>query len=148
MDAFYICFHVLRSMERGAIPFWTDFEDALSNMQIWGGGLELVVWLGLVLQLSLIATCALFFMRCRLAVYLAMVQIPFRIFFIVPSISTILLLPMLASSISNWVWIGLMLTSEAAKGWCLLWLWRKRGHRCRALALFPDFERLPQHRKK
>ncbi|MCO6692448.1 hypothetical protein KMZ27_25995 [Pseudomonas shirazica] len=70
MDAFYICLYVFRSTERVAIPFWTDFKDALSNMQIWGGGLELIVWLGLILQLSLIATCGLLLMRCRLAVYL------------------------------------------------------------------------------
>lgn len=127
MDAFYLCLYVLRSMARGAIPFWTDFNDGLHNMHNWGGGLEFIVWLGLALQLSLIVTCVLFLLRCRVAVYLAMVQIPFRIFFFVPSISTMLVWPMLVSNMGHSVWLGLMLLSEGGKSWCLWWLWRCDG---------------------
>jgi len=128
MDAFYICLYVVRSASRGTVPFWTDFNEALVSMQNWGGGLEPLIWLGLILQLSLFATCVLFCLRCRVAVYLAIVQMPLRIFFIIPSISTILLWPMLVSSISNSVWLGLMLLSEGGKGWSLWWL-QRRGKR-------------------
>ena len=130
MDAFYICLYVVRSAYRGAVPFWTDFNDAMVSMQNWGGGLELLVWLSLILQLSLFATCVLFFLCCRVAIYLALVQTPFRVFFVVPSASTILLWPMLVSGISNSVWLGLMLLSEGCKGWSLWWLQRSLNCCC------------------
>jgi len=61
MDAFYICFVLFSSLRRGAIPLWTDLDDALTNMRNWGGGLEVMIWLGLAIQLSVVVSCVLFY---------------------------------------------------------------------------------------
>ncbi|MNI98803.1 hypothetical protein D3C73_1577210 [compost metagenome] len=70
------------------------------------------------------------FFRCKkIVVFLALVQMPFRFFFIVPSVSVVLLLPMVVAGINNWIWVGLLLASEAFKGWSIWWLWRNSGAR-------------------
>ena len=125
MDAFYIGFVVLSSLSRGVIPFIGDFNSALENMERWGGGLEFMLWMGLVTQLSVLVSGVLFCWGRSSAVYLAVVQIPFRILFVIPSISLILLL----SDTSTWVWLGFIVFSEGVKGYSLWWLWRKRGVR-------------------
>jgi len=124
MDAFYICFVLFSSLRRGAIPFWTDLNEALTNMRNWGGGLEVMIWLGLAVQLSVVVSCVLFYRGGRSAIYFAAVQIPFRALFIVPSVSILLMVPTLIAGLSNWVWACLLVASELAKALSLWWLRR------------------------
>ncbi|MFK3773874.1 hypothetical protein [Pseudomonas sp. NPDC089406] len=122
MDAFYIFFVIFSSLKRGVAPFFSDFTAALANMDQWGGGLEFIVWMGLVTQLSLVASSVLLCLGSACAVYVAGIQTPFRILFIVPSFSLILLLP----DTSTAVWLSLIVASEVAKVWSLWWLWKNR----------------------
>jgi len=128
MDAFYIILYILRNIARGAIPFLSDLNSGLDVVRSWGGS-GIVIWVGLFLQFSVIVTCV-GFLRCKkFVVFLALVQMPFRFFFIVPSVSVVLLLPMVVAGINNWIWDGLLLASEAFKGWSIWWLWRNSGAR-------------------
>jgi len=128
MDAFYIILYILRNIARGAIPFLSDLNSGLEVVRSWGGS-GIVIWVGLFLQFSVIVTCV-GFLRCKkFVVFLALVQMPFRFFFIVPSVSVVLLLPMVVAGINNWIWVGLLLASEAFKGWSIWWLWRNSGAR-------------------
>lgn len=124
MDAFYIFLYSLRSAARGGVPFWSDFESGLDVVRSWGGP-EVLIWAGLVLQGSVAVSCIGFYARKKWVVYLAMMQLPFRYFFIVPSISAILVLPMITAEVNNWLWGGLLFSSEAIKGWSLWWLRRQ-----------------------
>lgn len=122
MDAFYVSFVVFSSLNRGVTPFVSDLNSALANMEQWGGGLEFLIWMGLMVQISLIASSLLLCLGRVSGLYLAGVQIPFRIFFIIPSFSLILLLP----DTSTWIWLTITVASEGAKAWSLWWLWRRR----------------------
>ena len=124
MDAFYICLYSLRSAAHGRLPFWSDFKSGLEVMRSWDGP-ELLIWAGLVLQGSVALSCMGFYARRKWALYLAMMQVPFRYFFIVPSVSAILVLPMITVEVNNWIWGGLLFSSEVAKGWSLWWLRRQ-----------------------
>lgn len=128
MDAFYIILYILRNIARGAIPFLSDLNSGLEVVRSWGGS-GIVTWVGLFLQFSVIVTCVGFFRCKKFVVFLALVQMPFRFFFIVPSVSVVLLLPMVVAGINNWIWVGLLLASEAFKGWSIWWLWRNSGAR-------------------
>jgi len=128
MDAFYIILYILRNIARGAIPFLSDLNSGLDVVRSWGGS-GIVIWVGLFLQFSVIVTCVGFFRCKKFVVFLALVQMPFRFFFIVPSVSVVLLLPMVVAGINNWIWVGLLLASEAFKGWSIWWLWRNSGAR-------------------
>ena len=123
MDAFYIFFVVVSSLNRGVTPFVSDLNSALANMEQWGGGLEVMVWMGLIVQVSLVVSSILLCMGRRSGRYLAFVQFPFRILFIVPSFSLFLLLP----DTSTWVWLSLFAASEGAKILSLWWFWRRPG---------------------
>ncbi|NIF25433.1 hypothetical protein F3J44_03450 [Pantoea sp. Tr-811] len=123
MDAFYICFVVFSALGRGVTPFLSDFESALANMEQWGGGLEFMVWMGLVTQASLVASSLMLCLGRVSGIYLAFIQIPFRVFFVIPSFMLILLLP----DTNTWIWLSLVAASEGAKAWSLWWLWRHRS---------------------
>lgn len=123
MDAFYVCFVVVASLRRGVIPFLSDVDAALTTMGDWGGGLEVLIWMGVFVQLSVVASGILLYQGRTSGVYLAAAQMPFRILFVVPSVSVILLLP----GISTWLWLSLLVASEGVKGWSLWWLWRSRN---------------------
>lgn len=122
MDAFYICFVVFASLRRGAIPFLTDFNTALTNVRNWGEGLEALIWIGAVAQISVLASCVLFYMGRTAGIYLAVAQIPLRVLFVIPSVSVVLLF----SEVSTWFWMSLVLASEGVKIWSLWWLWNGR----------------------
>jgi len=120
MDAFYVGFVVVAGLNRGVTPFFSDFDSALSNMERCGGGLEILVWIGLIAQLSIAVSSVLLCWGRRAGVYLAFAQLPFRLFFVIPSLSLILLLP----DISAWLWLCVLAACEGTKGWSLWWLWR------------------------
>ena len=122
MDAFYICFVVFSALGRGVTPFVGDLESALANMEQWGGGLEFMIWMGLITQISVAASSILLCLARASGVYLAVIQMPFRVLFIIPSFALILLLP----DINNWIWWSLVAASEGVKAWSLWWLWKKR----------------------
>lgn len=85
--------------------------------------------MGLIAHFSVIVTCVLFAAGWRVGYYLAMVQIPFRVLFLIPSISTLLILPKLIADLVPW--LMLVVGSEMVKGWSLWWLFQdedsKRG---------------------
>lgn len=124
MDAFYICLYCLRSAARGDVPFWSDFQSGLEVIRSWGGP-EVLIWAGLVLQGSVVVSCIGLYAGEKWAVYLAMLQIPFRYFYIVPSVSIVLVLPMIIAEINNWIWVAGLLSSELVKGLSLWWLRRQ-----------------------
>jgi len=124
MDAFYIFLYTLRSAARGGVPFWSDFKSGLDIMRSWEGP-EVLIWAGLIVQVSVAVSCIGFYMGRKWAVYLAMIQLPLRYFFIVPSIPVILVLPMITDQVNNWIWGVLLVSSEVMKGWSLWWMRRK-----------------------
>ncbi|WP_256215533.1 hypothetical protein [Pseudomonas sp. NBRC 111131] len=123
MDAFYIALYCVRSIARGAVPFWSDVNSGLEVVRNWGGS-DALIWVGLFLQVSILVTCIGFFKYQRLVVFLAAAQIPLRIFFVVPSISVVLLVPMVMAEINSWLWLGGLLASEVIKGWSIWWFCR------------------------
>ena len=56
---FTFFFVVFSALDRGRIPFISDFKSALANMENWGGGLEFLLWMGLAVQTSLVVSSIL-----------------------------------------------------------------------------------------
>ncbi|MGE8168772.1 hypothetical protein ACQKO7_11295 [Pseudomonas putida] len=122
LDIIYVLILVAGSVSRGMVPFLSDFNAALENVRRWGGDFEFFVWVGGALQISVLATGILLCCGKKLGIYLALAQIPFRLFFLIPSVSVILLLP----TINPWLWAGLLIASELAKAYSLWWYWKGR----------------------
>lgn len=122
MDALYVCFIIGHSLIAGEIPLWSNINNALDNIRRWGGDLEYLIWVGLLIQLSVIASCILFYCNVRAALYISTAQLPFRLFFGIPSLP-LYLLPNPSMSYA-WAPIMLLIASEVIKGWSIGWLYK------------------------
>lgn len=129
MDGFYILHYLQGSLRRGDVPYLTDIGN-ITMLEYSHSEFAMVMgMMGLIAHFSVIVTCVLFAAGWRVGYYLAMVQIPFRVLFLIPSISTLLILPKLIADLVPW--LMLVVGSEMVKGWSLWWLFQdedsKRG---------------------
>lgn len=118
LDALYIVWYSIKSVQGGRIPYLADLESTLGLLHDQGGVNLALATMSWLLQLSILVSCVLFLCCYRPARYLGFAQIPFRLLFVVPSVSLLL---MVAPYLSGYylVLILLVLTSEALKSWSL-----------------------------
>ncbi|MEN5201596.1 hypothetical protein ABE525_20425 [Pseudomonas wadenswilerensis] len=74
------------------------------------------------LHLSIIVSCLLLLAGRKSGVYLGWLQIPFRLMFMVPSISILLVWAKLSPAYSLWLMLVLVIASEVVKAGSLWWL--------------------------
>lgn len=129
MDAMFILIYVQGSLRRGNVPYLTDVRNMMGLAKNHSEFAEVVATISLVSHTSIIITCVLFFLGWRIVYYLAFAQIPFRLLFLMPSFSTILLWPRVIPDLLPSVLLILIVGSEIVKGWSLWWLCRVKGHR-------------------
>ena len=119
-DAFYVAWYCINSWLGERIPYISDFSSSAMLLEQQGGvnfALALASWL---LQLSVILSCLMFLLRARNVKYLAYAQIPFRLFFLIPSVSIILVIAKLLPSYGLTI-LTFIIASEILKAWTL---WR------------------------
>ncbi|CDF83528.1 hypothetical protein ACA097_02040 [Pseudomonas sp. QL9] len=116
LDLFQVAWYSLHSWNAGRTPFWSDLSGVLALNDQLGTGLASVGLLAWVLQCSIVISAVLFLFAHPLNRVLGIAQIPLRLFFLSPSVS--LLLP-LAGHAPGVVMAGLVVVSEALKGWSL-----------------------------
>jgi hypothetical protein len=120
LDGFYIVWYCVNSWTGGRSPYLTDFNATLSLLEQQGGINAATAVTSWLVQLSIIFSCLLFLCRAQLAKYLAYIQIPFRLFFLLPSVSALLLAAQFLPGFSL-LFLVLIILSELLKGWSL---WR------------------------
>ncbi len=118
MDAFHLTRYSLKAWQAGNIPYLTDLMNTLALSSELGLPSLMMAAASWGLQFSIILTAILFLCSYRPARYLGLAQIPFRLLFIYPSITPILMAG------SYWAQnplplVLLLLASEALKGWTL-----------------------------
>lgn len=123
-DAIYIARYLVFSVIAGKIPYIDDFNrgiELLADHGMYARILSILVW---GVELSIVLSCILFLGRWRAARVVAWVQMPFRLIFVIPSVSILFI----GLDIKERYGIGLMLLllllSECLKGWTL-WTTRK-----------------------
>lgn len=90
-DALYICFYTYKSIEGSRVPFFSDASDMVSLATNYGYPAAIYSLLSFSLYLSIIFSALLLILNAKKARTLCYIQVPFRIFFIVPSFSIIIL---------------------------------------------------------
>jgi hypothetical protein len=120
LDAFYIAWYCINSWKGGRMPYLSDLTSSLVLLEQQGGANLATVLGSWLLQLSIIPSCLMFLLRARAAKHLAYMQIPFRLFFLIPSVSVLLLTAQLLPSLGL-ILLVLIIASEALKAWSL---WR------------------------
>jgi hypothetical protein len=120
LDAFYIAWYCINSWMGERVPYLSDFSSSITLFEQQGGSNAATALLSWLLQLSIILSCLMFVLRARGVKYLAYVQIPFRLFFLIPSVSILLLVAQLLPGFGL-ILLVLIIASEALKAWSL---WR------------------------
>lgn len=118
LDVFYVVWYSVMGWQAGRIPYVTDLSNTIAlSPQLDGPNLAIAV-MSWALQFSIILSGVLFLCRYRPARYLGFVQIPFRLLFVYPSVSLILVAGNYWSDHQIALAV-LVLASEALKGWTL-----------------------------
>jgi hypothetical protein len=120
MDALAILWYCLNAMKKGNTPYVSDFISTQELLISYGPEAMYLVVISWGFQLSLFASCVMFLCRNRLARYIGYIQIPIRLFLLLPSIALISVLSSFIP-VHAGIFIALMVVSEALKAWSL---WR------------------------
>lgn len=125
MDALYLIRYAVASAKEGRIPYLTDLESALwvlsdhSVVQLYMFGLAML------LQVSIVMSCLLFFLGREQVKWVTYLQTPLRLAFIVPSFSLLMVGAQLVPNDNLVLIAALVVVSEAVKVWSV-WRWSKR----------------------
>lgn len=119
LDLFQLAWYGLHSWRAGRTPYLSDLFDLQALGEQVGAPLLSVGLVAWSLQLSIAMTAVGFLLAYRPTRYLGMAQIPLRLFFILPSLSPLLLL---AGHLPGLLMLALTIGSEMFKAWNL---WRR-----------------------
>ena len=90
LDLLYVVWFILGSIDKGRIPYITDAILMVDVVKHVGGWLpSFAALMSFALQLSIIVTAFLLLVGSQRAKLICFIQLPFRLLFIVPSISVI-----------------------------------------------------------
>ncbi|CAD5106615.1 hypothetical protein PSEWESI4_00880 [Pseudomonas carbonaria] len=118
LDALHILWYCTSSWLHGRTPYIQDLISTHELLLRHGSFSSAVIVASWLLQLSLIMSCLMFLLDVRYAKYLGYAQIPFRLFFLVPSISLILVAAHFVPG-HNLIFLALVAISETVKIWSL-----------------------------
>lgn len=116
LDIFYVLWYSLSSWKEGRVPYLADlssvmgFGDQLGSFLV---GMGLLSW---GLQISIVLSGVLFVCGYRPARYLGFAQIPFRVLFLYPSVSLLLVV---AGYLPSLLMVAFVVGSEVLKAWSL-----------------------------
>jgi len=119
-DFLHITIYSVNSYRLGKIPYATDFISTVENISSHGGvvagGMVVFSWL---LELSILVSLVMFLLMKNKVKVLCYVQTPFRLIFLVPSLSIMFPLFNLFGGLNTIVVIVMVILSEAAKVYSL-----------------------------
>lgn len=122
MDAAQILLYVIAALRSGRTPYLDDVRGSLAVLDSYGGSATLLLMPMWALQASLFASCALLLWRSRYGRYLAYLQVPLRLWLLLPSLPFVLLLvrdPRISPTTQLVLAGGLLLLIESIKLWTL-----------------------------
>ena len=115
-DFLHIAVYSISSLRLGNIPYATDFVSTVGNVSSHGGvvsgGMVVFSWL---LELSILVSLVMFLLMKNKVKVLCYVQTPFRLIFLVPSLSIMFSVFNLFGGLNTIVVIVMVILSEAAK---------------------------------
>lgn len=119
-DFLHIAIYSINSYRLGNVPYITDIISTMENIHSHGGavtgGVFILSW---ILQLSIIVSLAMLLMMRGKVKILCYFQTPFRLLFLVPSVSIIVPFLSLFEEISTIIVITTIIFSEALKVYSL-----------------------------
>lgn len=125
LDAVFLIWYAFGSFQSGKIPYYTDLLSTIDILSVHGGSLATVMasmsWL---LQASIIVSMVMLLTGNLKVKILCYIQIPFRLIFIVPSVSLILIAASYMDGLGTIFILILLAVSETLKAYTL---WKFKG---------------------
>lgn len=125
LDAFFIVYYCQGAIRRGGVPYLSDAQDMIYMAQDHGGVSYALALLGMAVHMSILVSCVLLLLERQMGIYFALIQTPFRLVFLIPSISVLLLYAQLVPDYNRWLVTLLIVVSEILKGWSMWWVSRQ-----------------------
>ena len=125
MDAIYLIWYSSNSFLNNRIPYLSDVISA-SDVLREHSDVQIVMFMGaLVLQASIFASCAMFFLQKKSVRWLVFFQTPLRLVLVIPSVSLLLIGARVLPQYNVLAMAGLIGASEILKVWSV-WRWSKK----------------------
>lgn len=116
LDIFYVLWYSLSSWKEGRVPYLADLSNVIGLGDQLGSFLVGIALLSWGLQISIVLSGVLFVCGYRPARYLGFAQIPFRVLFLYPSVSLLLVV---AGYLPSLLMVAFVVGSEVLKAWSL-----------------------------
>ena len=126
MDAIFLARYAVTSAMEGRVPYLSDVESALWLLREHSVVQLYLFGLAMLLQVSIVISCLLFFFSRKSVKWVVCVQTPMRLAFIVPSVSLLLVGAQFVPNYNPVVMAVFVVISEALKVWSV-WRWSKTG---------------------
>lgn len=126
MDAIFLARYAVTSALGGRVPYLSDVESALWLLREHSVVQLYLFGFAMLLQVSIVISCLLFFFGRETVKWVVYVQTPMRLAFIVPSVSLLLVGAQFVPSYNPVLLAVLVVISEALKVWSV-WRWSKTG---------------------
>lgn len=117
MDALYLIWYFTNSVLNRRVPYLTDVVSALDILQSQGALQFYMFILFVVLQVSIFASCVMFFLNRRSVRRIVFLQAPLRLVFVLPSVSLLLVGARIFPQYSVALMVLLIGASEILKIW-------------------------------
>lgn len=125
MDAIYLAWYLITSVVGGRIPYVTDIQSAVWMLREHSVVQLYMFVLVMFLQVSIIVSCLLFFFQKKCVKWLAYLQAPLRLAFMIPSVSILLIGARIAPNYNLALMAVLVIVSEIVKVW-MVWRWSRK----------------------
>ncbi|MFJ4372873.1 hypothetical protein ACIP1T_09660 [Pseudomonas japonica] len=113
--------YVQGRLRRDEIPYVTDVLNSVQVIKDFDGFVVVLAVLGALLHISIVVSSILLIFGRRMGVYLGLLQIPFRLFYMLPSLSLLLMVAAYVPTPASWFLVACVVFSESAKTYSL---WR------------------------
>lgn len=124
-DVVYVARYALLSLMAGRIPYYDDVKNGMGLLADHGTDARILAVVTWGLELSIVLTAVFFLLRWRVARWLAFCQVPFRLVFLIPSVSILFMGPDLMGRYGIGLLLFLLILSECLKVWTL---WATRSY--------------------
>ncbi|VVP22720.1 hypothetical protein PS903_03848 [Pseudomonas fluorescens] len=115
LDATAILWYCINALTRGRIPYISDILSTQDVLLSYGPEAIYLIAISWIFQISLVLSCALFLCRHRYAKFIGYIQIPFRLFLLLPSVSLVLIVAKIFPGPVP-IYVALIVISEFLKG--------------------------------
>ncbi|MCF5051469.1 hypothetical protein GIW50_06410 [Pseudomonas syringae] len=126
MDAIYLARYVITSAMGGRVPYFSDAQSALWLLREHSVVPLYMFGFAMLLQVSVIISCVLFFLKSAAVKWVVYLQTPLRLALVVPSVSLLFLGAKAVPSYNLVLMAALLVLSETAKVWSV-WRWSRRN---------------------